>query len=59
VAGPWVYDNVLSGSIKCEEFLDTLTDCQLFKKDSGLWTQVLPRRVLVLRSNYAVKCQTS
>jgi len=30
-----------SVSIKCGEFLDWLSDCQLLKKDSGSWSWLI------------------
>jgi hypothetical protein len=40
VAGSCVYGNEPSGSIKGVEFFDMLNDYQLFKKDSGPWSQM-------------------
>jgi hypothetical protein len=37
-AGCCEHGNEPSGSIKCGEFLDQLSDCQLLKKNSARWS---------------------
>jgi hypothetical protein len=41
LAGSCEHCNGSSGSIKVREFLDYLSDYQLLKKDSALWSQLL------------------
>jgi len=38
VTGPCEHANESSGSIKCREFLDQLSDYQLVKKGSASWS---------------------
>jgi hypothetical protein len=38
VAGSCDHYNEPSGSIKGEEFLDRLSDCQIFKRGSAPWS---------------------
>jgi len=39
VAGACVYGNERLGPIKDGKFLDQMIDCQLFKKDSAIWSE--------------------
>jgi hypothetical protein len=38
VAGSYEHGNKASGSIKGEEFLNWLSDCQLLRKDCAAWS---------------------
>jgi hypothetical protein len=40
-AGFCKHDNELPGSVKREEFLDHLSDCQFLKKISALWNWLI------------------
>ena len=48
--------NKSSGSIKRRVFLDQLSECQLLKKDSVLWSEPKPYVFLILTCEMAVSC---
>ena len=41
MAGTCKCSNEPSGSIKCREFLDYLRNCELLKKDSAPWNELV------------------